>query len=244
MLIGERLSKRYGGAVALENVNIAVHPGKVTAVIGPSGSGKTSLVRGLSLLVPPDSGRITLDGTTYDLPVARTIVPPPWPTVTVVFQQLFLWPHLTLRENILLGTHRRGHSVGLLEEMIGMFGMHQFVDRHPNEVSVGQRQRAALARAVALRPTYILLDEITSALDVEQTSVILDYLLTLRERGIGLLVVTHMLNFVRRLLAKGEGDQVAFMDEGRILEIGGLEILDTPTHTRLRKFLSSAERAA
>src|SRR4051794_18948600 len=104
ILEGRKLTKRYGELLALDQVDIEVHPGRVTAIIGPSGSGKTSLLLGLSLLERPDSGSVHLNGTIYHLPIIqRDLVPSPWPKVTIVFQKLFLWPHLTLRQNVLLG---------------------------------------------------------------------------------------------------------------------------------------------
>jgi ABC-type polar amino acid transport system ATPase subunit len=242
MLVGRNLSKRFGPTVALDEVDISVHPGRVSVLIGPSGSGKTTLVRALALLDPPDRGEIGIEGRTYCFPAPNhTRLAPPWPMVTVVFQQLFLWPHLTLRDNILLPLGRRRADSGLLDEMVNLFNMEDFIHRYPNEVSLGQRQRAALARAVILDPSYILLDEITSALDVEQTSIIMKYLLTLRDRGIGLLVVTHLIGFARRLLSRREGDQITFLDGGRVIESGDIELLVNPQNQRLRRFLSEFE---
>jgi len=126
----------------------------------------------------------------------------------------------------------------LLQELIERFEMREFIHRFPNQVSLGQRQRAALARALVLEPRYILLDEITSALDVEQVASLLGYLEILRERGIGVLLVTHLLNFARRA-----ADQIVFLDHGRAIESGGPEMLDHPTSERLRKFLSAVNAA-
>lgn len=242
MLESHDLTKRFGAMSALDCVNIAIRPGKITVLVGPSGAGKTTLVRALSLIDPPTSGRVVIDGTSYVFPPERgPKALMPWPKVTVVFQQLFLWPHLTLRENVLLPLRHHGMDEGVLDEVAQLFKMEAFLSRYPNEVSLGQRQRAALARAVVLQPSYILLDEITSALDVEQTATILKYLLTLRDRGIGLLVVTHFLGFARRLLARREGDQIAFIDGGRILEAGDIDLLDKPQTDRLKRFLSAVE---
>jgi len=242
MLVGKNLSKRFGSTVALDGVDISVQPGRISVLIGPSGSGKTTLVRALALLDPPDKGEIGIDEKTYCFPASdRTRFAPPWPMLTVVFQQLFLWPHLTLRDNILLPLGSRRAKNGLLDEMVNLFNMEDFIHRYPNEVSLGQRQRAALARAVILEPSYILLDEITSALDVEQTSIIMKYLLTLRNRGIGLLVVTHLIGFAKRLLSRREGDRIAFLDSGQVLESGDIEMLENPQHQRLRQFLSEFE---
>lgn len=241
MLIGNKITSKYNGTQLLSDVSISVPPGKMTILIGPSGGGKTTLVRALSLLDLPDTGTLSIDKKKYTFPLSRKELAenPPWPKVTVVFQQLFLWPHLSLRDNILLSVERENDNVQeVFNEITRLFKMNDFIDQFPNEASLGQRQRAALARAVILNPSYILLDEITSALDVEQTHIILNYLLELRSRGIGLLVVTHALDFARNLLERREGDQIVFMGEGgHILETGGTELLDNPKHPRIREFL-------
>jgi len=117
--------------------------------------------------------------------------------------------------------------------------MRSFMDRFPNEASLGQRQRVALARALVLEPAYILLDEITSSLDVEQIALILSELKTLRDRGIGILAVTHLLHF-----ASEAADQIIFMDGGVVLESGGRQVLTNPQHERVKRFLSVIEAAS
>jgi ABC-type polar amino acid transport system ATPase subunit len=241
MLMAESISKNYPGAQALDKVSVTVKPGRITMVIGPSGSGKTTLIRSLALLDPPDVGNVIVDDTRYVFPASRKMALPPWPRVTVVFQQLFLWPHLTLRENILLARKLKREGSAGLDEMVDLFGMAGFLDRYPNEVSVGQRQRAALARATILNPSYVLLDEITSAVDIEQMGAIMHYLLSLRDRGMGLLLITHLVGFVRRVLRRKEGDEFVFLDNGHLLEQGGIESLENPMHPRLRRFLATAD---
>jgi ABC-type polar amino acid transport system ATPase subunit len=125
-----------------------------------------------------------------------------------------------------------------LDELIQLFQMEKFVYRYPNEASMGQRQRAALARALMLNPKYILLDEVTSSLDVEQVAVILAHLKDLASKGIGILTVTHLLNF-----AQEAADRVIFMEAGRVVESGGKEVLTSPKHERIRSFLSLIESA-
>jgi cystine transport system ATP-binding protein len=242
MLSASDITKTYGQQIVLRSVTLTIAPGTITVLLGPSGSGKTTLLQALALLDPPDGGMITINATTLNFP--RPGVPPnfrPWPGVTVVFQQLFLWPHLTLRENVLLALPRRSRPSPRVTHVFELFEMNRFLDRYPNQVSIGERQRAALARAVVLDPQYILLDEITSALDVKQTQAILHYLLTLRSRGIGILVITHHIQFALRLLARGEGDQVAFLENGRLLECGALETLTSPSMPRFREFLAAME---
>lgn len=237
MLIGKKITKQYHGREILKGVDIKVEPGKITSLIGPSGSGKTTLLRVLSMLDLPDTGSIFLDSEKYNFPVQPNEIIPPWPRVSVVFQQLFLWPHLTLRQNILLplkGIKGDQH----ISELIKILQMEEFIDRYPNQVSLGQRQRVALARALALNPEYLLLDEITSALDVEQVNIILNHLQALKDKGVGILIVTHLLNFAQRA-----SDQIVFLDEGKVIETGGKEILEKPKHERIQKFLSIVKAA-
>jgi len=240
VLQGENLVKSYGARVVLRRVSLTVQSAGLSVLIGPSGCGKSTLLRALSLLEPPDAGRISLDSTSLEFPHAR--VPRdlrPWPTVTVVFQQHFLWPHLTLRSNILLPIRRAHDREERMATLVAAFGLETVLDRYPNEVSLGQRQRAALVRGLALRPRYILLDEITSALDVEQSAKILRFFLDGGARETGLLIVTHLLGFARRLMSLRDGGMVYFMDQGSIVETGSAEILSAPLTSRLRSFLKA-----
>lgn len=241
MLKCESLSKSIAGRKILDSVSLAVQPASLTLLIGPSGSGKSTLLRAMALLEHPDRGTISFDGEDYIFPLqAKLAAPKPWPALTVVFQQLFLWPHLTLRQNITLPIALRYQEERseLLDEFVELFSMQDFIDRYPNEASLGQRQRAALVRALMLRPRYILLDEITSSLDVEQTAVILQYLEELKTTGIGILAVTHLLRF-----AEHAADEIYFMDEGKIVEQGSANILQQPRTERLSNFLSVVKQA-
>ena len=244
MLTATAIRKTYpGGPEILQGVDLQLAPGKITCLIGPSGSGKTTLLKCLSMIEPASSGQIAFDDRNYAFPLPRgqrEPQPAPWPELTVVFQSLFLWPHLTLRENILLPARNVNPAAEKdIDGMIKVFEMEAFIDRFPNEASGGQKQRVALARALILNPKYILLDEITSALDVEQTARILTKLSHLKERGIGVLLITHHLAFARRA-----ADQVVFMDEGKVVEVGPPSLLDQPQSARLREFLSVVEIAA
>lgn len=126
-----------------------------------------------------------------------------------------------------------------LKELIDLFEMGHFIDHFPNEASIGQRQRVALARALILNPDYILMDEITSALDVEQSAKILTKLTQLKERNIGMFLITHQLGFTRRA-----ADQVLFFDGGQVAERGCTGILTNPKTDRLARFVEMAELAA
>lgn len=244
MLIGKDIRKAIAGRIILNGINLTIAPGKITALIGPSGSGKTTLLKTLSFLEQPDSGSISLDGATYSFPQGKHWHPQKvWPHVTVVFQQHFLWPHLTLRQNITLPlklhpTRRELNLDKNVDELIDLLDLAPFIDRYPNQASLGQRQRVALARALVLDPAYILLDEVTASLDVEQVSVILSHLQKLKSRGIGMLIITHLIGFAARA-----ADQVVFLDDGKVIEFGDAELLRSPKHERVARFLSVIESA-
>ncbi len=238
MLIGKGLTKSYQSKDVLREVDVVIESGKITSLIGPSGSGKTTLLQVLSMLELPDMGSISLEDAVYTFPKDKEKNISPWPKISVVFQQLFLWPHLTLRENILLPL-KNCVDEQLADELISIFQMEGFVDRYPNQVSIGQRQRAAIARAIVVRPKYLLLDEITSALDIEQVEIVLNYLATLKEKGVGILLVSHALHF-----AENVSDKIIFLDQGSILETGGKEVLQNPKHPRVQKFLSAVKLAS
>lgn len=130
----------------------------------------------------------------------------------------------------------RGHKEDRREEVEMLFdryGIADIASRYPNEVSLGQRQRAAIIRAFALKPRYLLLDEVTSALDVEASALLLEDLRRLRQCGVGIVLATHLLHF-----ARSSADMILFLDGGRVAESGPATILDRPTSRRLEQFVS------
>jgi len=220
MLTAHNIEKKRGGRHILHGIDISIEPSSIVSLIGPSGAGKTTLLNVLSGVDAPDGGEVKVDGEDLSNPS---------PQVAMVFQQLFLWPHLTLRQNIALANRSTEAEI---TELIATLGMEAFIDRYPNQTSLGQRQRAALARAIALKPKYLLLDEITSALDIEQIERVAALLEKLRASGLGILLVSHLINFAKRT-----SDQIVFMDGGVVIERGGKEFVSSPQKQRTQEFL-------
>lgn len=244
MISAKHVDLFFNDIQVLKDVHFELQSGQVATIIGPSGSGKTSLLRALCLLERPNSGTLIIDDLEYHFPLEYLEAgKEPWPGVTFVFQDLYLWPHLTLRQNILLPYKVNGKKMidELEKEFNGLvqtLNLKECLDRRPHEVSGGEKQRAAIARAILLHPRYLLLDEITSALDIEQVAVILELLSDLRGKGQGMVIVSHHLEFAKRV-----SNQVYFLDGGKIVESGPPEILDKPQTERLERFLNFIKKA-
>lgn len=237
MLLAKDITKKIDGREILKNVSLSLESGEIVSIIGPSGAGKTTLLRTISLIDLPNSGSLSIGDNKYQFPIEQAeAIKYPYPELTVVFQQLFIWPHLTIRQNLTLPL-RNNFDEKHFDEVTGLFQMKSFLDRYPNEVSLGQRQRAAIARALLLKPKYLLLDEITSALDIEQSHLILSHLKQIADKGVGIVFVSHALHFASKISKK-----VIFMDEGKIVEEGTGEILENPKTERLKKFISISKQ--
>lgn len=192
MLECRAISQTYGENAILSDVSLRIEDGEVHQIFGPSGGGKTTLLRILCLLEGPTTGTVLLDGQQYrfkdifsrdawtDNAIFRD-------AVTLVSQQIFLWPHLTCRENIEAVGGVSDHYRPLTEQL----EVAHCLDRYPNQVSVGQRQRIALIRGFATRARYLILDEVTSALDQRMSSVVVGMLEHLASTGTGIAIVTH-----------------------------------------------------
>jgi ABC-type Fe3+/spermidine/putrescine transport system ATPase subunit len=205
--------KSYGVVEAIKGISCNIPTDQFVCIMGASGSGKSTLLRLLSFVETSDQGSIqlVLQGEEFDSMQS----PRPWPQVTCVFQKQFLWPHLSLRQNISLPLELKDTSDAeeRIEKAIDLFGMSSFVDRYPNEVSGGQAQRVALARALVLNPKLILIDEAHGGLDVGQQEILNAHLLKLRDSGVGLIVVTHSLEFAEKY-----ADMIIHLEEGSLTE--------------------------
>lgn len=237
MLKLTNITKKIGNRIILEDINLEIKPGTITSIIGPSGSGKTTLVKLASLLEHPDKGEVRIEEKHFDFNKSLPEIENVWPEVTVVFQQLFIWPHLTIRQNIELpfGRTLNKQEKEHFEELASTFEMEDFLDRYPNEVSLGQKQRAALVRALLLKPKYLLLDEVTASLDPEQSSIILTHLEKIKKLGVGILIVAHNLDFAFSI-----SDKVIFLNQGKIVKEGKpYEFLLEEKNKKIVKFIES-----
>lgn len=234
MIKAKNIYKQIGNTPILKNINLELNKGEVNVLFGPSGSGKTSLCRNLALLDYPDKGEIEILGNAHSFPTKEKIKNLPYPKIGFVYQQLFLWPHLTNKENILLAL---GNDIEnrkeQFEELIELLEIREIIERYPNEASIGQKQRVAIARALILNPDFIFLDEITSALDIVQTKKIIALIETLKNKKVGTLIITHNLEMFEKI-----ADKMIFINRGRIVEIGTNEILKNPKSKDLKQFIT------
>ena len=206
-------SKRFGAAVVLEDLSLSVAKGEFVSLLGPSGCGKTTLLRCIAGLLRPDAGRITVAG--QDI----TALPAHRRNVGVVFQNYALFPHLTVAENIGFGLRAQGvgraEAAPRVAEALALVRMAEHADKPVTALSGGQQQRVAVARALVVRPSLLLLDEPFSALDRklrETMQVELKHLL--REVGITAIFVTH-----DQEEALVVSDRIAVMNSGRIEQL-------------------------
>jgi polar amino acid transport system ATP-binding protein len=229
--------KTYGDKVVLREVDLTVRPHDVICLIGSSGSGKSTLLRCLNLLEDVDDGVIRFEGRELSDPrVDRRDVRS---RMGMVFQSYNLFPHLTVLDNCTLAP-RRVHGMAKAEaeqrarDLLGRFGLADQADKHPDRMSGGQQQRAALVRALCTQPTLLLLDEITAALDPELVGEVLTIVRELAEQGTTMILATHEMAFARDIAST-----VCFLDQGCILEHGApAEMFSAPREERTRRFLA------
>ncbi|MER9618017.1 amino acid ABC transporter ATP-binding protein [Mesorhizobium sp. M0207] len=225
----------YGAVQVLHDVSLKVEPGTVTCLIGPSGSGKSTLLRCLNRLVECQAGDILLDGESIYKQTPDQLRR----RVGMVFQQFNLFPDRSALANITLALRKvkrmsREEANDAALAKLNEVGLLERKDHRPANLSGGQQQRVAIARALALEPEIMLFDEVTSALDPELVKGVLNLMADLGRGGMTMVVVTHEMNFARKV-----ANQVVFMDEGRIVEAGRPEdLFDNPQSPRLRRFLS------
>ncbi|MGI8613778.1 MAG: amino acid ABC transporter ATP-binding protein [Nocardioidaceae bacterium] len=228
--------KRFGTAEVLRGVDLAVDAGQVVCLIGASGSGKSTLLRCTNLLETVDDGVVELAGR--DITDPRVDANAVRREIGMVFQAYNLFPHLSVLDNVCLAPRRlrrlsKGEAQDRARELLARFGLADKAQAYPDSLSGGQQQRAALVRALAMSPTLLLLDEITSALDPELVGEVLDAIRALRTDGMTVVMATHEMAFARDV-----ADRVAFLHDGRVLEEGpAAQVLADPAHERTGVFL-------
>lgn len=235
----DSIHKRFGDNEVLKGVSLEVDAGSVVALLGRSGSGKSTLLRCVNGLEAIDSGRIEVAGHVMDYHPAKLRALRR--DVGIVFQSFNLFPHLTVGENIMLAPTivkhvARAEARGVAEETLRRIGLLDKIDAYPDSLSGGQQQRAAIARSLAMKPKVMLFDEVTSALDPQLTEEVLAVIEQLARDGMTMLIVTHEMNFARRI-----ADVTVFMHDGRVWESGSTEEhFATPRTPEFRQFLSSS----
>ncbi|WP_407318698.1 amino acid ABC transporter ATP-binding protein [Isoptericola halotolerans] len=235
--------KTYPGAgrrapqkVVLDGIDLDVTEHECVVLVGSSGSGKSTLLRVIDLLEEVDDGQVLLDGVDVadpwvDADAARA-------RMAMVFQQYNLFPHLRVLDNVTLAlrlVHGRGRAAASEagRAMLAKVGLAHKTQAFPDELSGGEQQRAAIARALVSGPELLLLDEVTSALDPELVGEVLDLLVALRDEGTTMVVATHEMGFAREV-----ADEVVFLHDGRVHERGApAQVLDDPQRDRTREFL-------
>ena len=236
------LNKSYPEAgQVLRDVNLTVSEGDVIAVIGPSGGGKTTLLRCMNFLETSDSGTMEFDGAVYDLTKAgKKEITSIRMRTAFVFQNYNLFLNKTALQNVTEGlvvarkidkkTARK-----TAEKALADVGLADRLDYYPNQLSGGQKQRVAIARAVATNPEIIYFDEPTSALDPELTQEVLDAINALAKEGRTMIVVTHELEFAKKIATR-----IVFMDGGTVAaEASPEEFFDNPDNERVKQFLAN-----
>jgi len=231
------LHKYFKKIEVLKGINMNVRRKEVVCLLGPSGAGKSTLLRCINRLEEPTAGRIFIDGEEItghgvDLNLMRS-------EVGMVFQHFNLFPHLTALGNCTLALMKvkkldkdEARERGM--EMLAQVGLANKAESKPRQLSGGQQQRVAIARALAMDPKLMLFDEPTSALDPELIGEVLDTMITLAEKGMTMIVVTHEMGFARKAASR-----LCMLDQGIILEDSPTEkIFTSPSHPRTKEFLS------
>jgi polar amino acid transport system ATP-binding protein len=248
MVTIQGLHKSFGDLKVLSGLDIVVGSGEVVVIIGPSGSGKSTLLNCINFLEPFEAGTIRIAdewiGYTVNEKSERIRQPESQINrmrthVGMVFQQFNLFPHMTALENVIEAPIHvlkvpREEATKRSHDLLAKVGLSAKADAYPGELSGGQQQRVAIARSLAMEPSVMLFDEVTSALDPELVGEVLEVLRNLAREGMTMMVVTHEMAFARDV-----ADRVVFMDQGLIVEQGvPAQLFSEPKHDRTKSFLS------
>jgi len=233
------LRKSFGTNDVLKGIDLQVKKGEVIAIIGKSGSGKSTLLRCINGLEAFHSGNLNVDGKPL-IHDSVTAMRELRQHVGMVFQSFNLFPHLSVGKNIMLAPSLVKHKNAAANEaqarkLLDRVGLSEKFNAYSEQLSGGQQQRVAIARALAMEPAVLLCDEITSALDPELVGEVLRVVESLADEGMTLIMVTHEMNFARKV-----ADRVIFMHQGLVHEIGEpAELFANPKTPELQQFLGA-----
>jgi polar amino acid transport system ATP-binding protein len=236
VLVISEVHKRFGRNEVLKGIDLTLRRHEVVCLIGASGSGKSTLLRCCNLLERVDGGGIELLGTSLaDRRIDEDLVRR---NIGIVFQSFNLFPHMSVLANVTLGprrvlrrTKRDAEAAAL--ELLDRIGLADKAKDYPDRLSGGQQQRLAIARCLAMDPSLLLLDEITSALDPELVAEVLALVGELADRGMTMLLATHEMGFARDV-----ADKVCFLEDGVLVESGvPAQMFSRPADPRTQRFL-------
>ena len=233
-----KVSKHYGELHVLKDISLSVNKGEVVVIIGPSGSGKSTLCRTINRLETIDSGEILFEGN--PIPQEGRKLAKVRSRIGMVFQSFNLFSHKTILENVILAPtgvlgKSRKEAQEQAMELLNRVGVADQANKLPAQISGGQQQRAAIARALAMNPSVMLFDEPTSALDPEMIGEVLQVMTELVSDGMTMIIVTHEMNFAKKV-----SNRVIFMDGGSIVEENTPEeFFSHPRSERAIAFLNS-----
>ena len=233
----EDVNKWFGNLHVLKGVDLEMYQRDVVVVVGPSGGGKSTLLRCVSMLEAPTTGRVFFEDR--DLTDIRANLNEVRTHIGIVFQAYNLFPHMTALRNVTLALEKvldlpndEAHDRAM--DQLARVGMGHKANAYPGQLSGGQQQRVAIARALAMKPKVMLFDEVTSALDPELVGEVLEVMIRLVGDGMTMMVVTHEMGFAREV-----GTRMLFLDQGLIAEQGEpREMFYHPQTDRFRQFLA------
>src|SRR5882724_311944 len=234
-LIIDSVTQRYGSFRAVDNITLDIKAGELVALLGPSGCGKTTLLRIIAGFIVQSEGRVVVGEQAID------DLPPNRRTIGIVFQNYALFPHITVADNIAYGLAARGASRAeqhtRVEEMLALIQLKHVADRFPKQLSGGQQQRIALARALAVKPSILLLDEPFAALDKNlRLDMQIEIKRIQRLAGTTTILVTH-----DQEEALSMADRVAVLNQGRLEQYSPpTEVYDTPRSLFVNTFVGTA----
>ncbi len=233
------LEKNYDELEVLKGISTTIKKGEIVAIIGPSGSGKSTFLRCLNLMEKPTKGDVLFkEKSLIEASKKESEVDLLRQEIGMVFQHFNLFPNMTVLENITLAPLKlknktKSEAIEEAEELLKKVGLLDKRDVYPNKLSGGQKQRVAIARSLAMKPEVMLFDEPTSALDPEMVKEVLLVIQELAESGLTTVIVTHEMNFAKRIATR-----VLFIDQGVIVEEGTPEeIFTQPKKQRTKDFL-------